>query len=838
MTDVRYALRTLRTSPGFTAVAVLTLAVGIGATTAIYSVVDTILLQPLPFPDSDRLVRIVENFPHPVPGRPLLQRGVTHQEFLDWRTRAKTLADATAVIPMAQRMVRTSDGAAGLWGAMSSANTFALLGTKAMLGRTLGGDDDMNPDVVVLSFHTWQRHFNSDPSIVGKALEFRTGALLAPIPPRLLTVVGVLPADFEFPTGSLDFFTPIVLNPSRPPPSVTMIGRLAPEVSLDVAIQEVNTMGAAIRPPWPATAPALTVPRFEVQRLKDRAMRSLQPALRMLLAAVAVVLMIVCANVANLLLARGTARQRELAVRLAIGATRGRIVRQMLTESLVLAGAGGVLGALFGAAGVGLVKQLATLEAPGIFRLMFGSTILPRGHEVDVDLNVLAIAFSIAAITSVVFGLLPALHLSRTNQLYVMGSRGSGLGRGASRIRAALVVGQLVMATVLLVGAGLLAHSFVKLSTFDKGYDPSNVLAFNLLFPDQYSTSHKAETIETLLTRLRAMPNVRSAGFSRHGVLIGEELTIGTFVPQGRTLDDMRNEKPRTRSVSDGYLTAMGIPLLEGREFEPGDTAAAAPVIVMNRSATRRYFGTASPIGKIVDWHVGKGRAQMTVVGVVEDVRQESAADEVYPEIFVEYRQFMFRLEGWRDLTLRQNEWAIGFLSFALRTTGEPATFVPVVRQVVSAVDPNIGIDAILPMDRLVGSSLARERFYAVILGVFAAVAALLAAIGIYGVLAYAVVQRTQEIGVRMALGARRAQVLALVLRKGLILTAIGVGAGLVAAAAGSRLLEGLLFGITPLDAKTFIAVSLMFAAVAMFASYVPARRATKVDPAVALRTE
>jgi putative ABC transport system permease protein len=838
MTDVRYALRTLRTSPGFTAVAVLTLAVGIGATTAIYSVVDTILLQPLPFADSDRLVRIVENFPHPVPGRPLLQRGVTHQEFLDWRTRAKTLADATAVIPMAQRMVRTSDGAAGLWGAMSSANTFALLGTKAMLGRTLGGDDDMHPDVVVLSFHTWQRHFNSDPSIVGKALEFRTGALLAPIPPRLLTVVGVLPADFEFPTGSLDFFTPIVLNPSRPPPSVTMIGRLAPEVSLDVAIQEVNTMGAAIRPPWPATAPALTVPRFEVQRLKDRAVRSLQPALRVLLAAVAVVLMIVCANVANLLLARGTARQRELAVRLAIGATRGRIVRQMLTESLVLAGAGGVLGALFGAAGVGLVKQLATLEAPGIFRLMFGSTILPRGHEVDVDLNVLAIAFSIAAITSVVFGLLPALHLSRTNQLYAMGSRGSGLGRGDSRIRAALVVGQLVMATVLLVGAGLLAHSFVKLSTFDKGYDPSNVLAFNLLFPDQYSTSHKAETIETLLTRLRAMPNVHSAGFSRHGVLIGEELTIGTFVPQGRTLDDMRNEKPRTRSVSDGYLTAMGVPLLEGREFEPGDTATAPPVIVMNRSAARRYFGTASPVGKIVDWHVGKGRAQMTVVGVVEDLRQESAADEVYPEIFVEYRQFMFLLEGWRDLTLRQNEWAIGFLSFALRTTGEPATFVPVVRQVVSAVDPNIGIDAILPMDRLVGSSLARERFYAVILGVFAAVAALLAAIGIYGVLAYAVVQRTQEIGVRMALGARRAQVLALVLRKGLILTAIGVGAGLVAAAAGSRLLEGLLFGITPLDAKTFIAVSLMFAAVAMFASYVPARRATKVDPAVALRTE
>lgn len=398
--DVRYAIRTLRKSPGFALVAILTLGLGIGATTAIYSVVDTILLQPLPFPDSDRLVRIVENFPHIVPGRPLLQRGITHQEFLDWRGRAKTLSDATAVIAMSQRMVRTPQGAAGLWGAMASGQTFALLHVRAILGRTLVPGDDANPDVVVLSYDTWRRHFNADPGILGTALEFRTGALLAPIPPRLLTVVGVLPADFDFPTGSLDFYTPIVLNPSRPSPSVTMIARLAPDVSLDAAIQEVNAMGAAIRPPWPANATPLAVPRFEVQSLKDQAVRRLRPALRVLLASVVVVLMIVCANVANLLLARGTARQREMAVRLAIGASRGRIVRQMLTECMVLAGAGGVLGALLGAGGVALVKQLATVEAPGIFRLMFGSTILPRGHEVGVDLNVFGIAFVIAAVTS------------------------------------------------------------------------------------------------------------------------------------------------------------------------------------------------------------------------------------------------------------------------------------------------------------------------------------------------------------------------------------------------------------------------------------------------------
>jgi putative ABC transport system permease protein len=836
--DMRYAIRTLRKSPSFTIVAVLTLALGIGATTAIYSVVDTILLQPLPFPDSDRLVRVVENFPHVVPGRPLMQRGITHQEFLDWRARAKTFSDATAVVGMSQRMVRTPNGAAGLWGAMASSNTFALLQVRAMLGRTLVAGDDANPDVVVLSYDTWRRHFNADPSVVGKALEFRTGALLAPIPPRLLTVVGVLPADFEFPTGPLDFYTPIVLDPSKRSPQVTMIARLAPGVSLEAATHEVNLLGAAIRPPWPSNATPLTVPRFEAQSLKDQSVRGLQPALRVLLATVAVVLLIVCANVAHLLLARGTARQREMAVRLAIGASRERLSRQILTECVVLAIAGGTLGALLGAAGITLVKQLATVEAPGIFRLMFGSTILPRAHEVGVDLRVLGIAFSIAAVTSLVFGVLPALHLSRTSQLQVMGSRGGGIGRGESRIRAALVVGQLVMATVLLVGAGLLANSFVKLSTFDKGYDPNNVLAFNLLFPDQYSIARKAETIENLLQRFRRTSNVQSAGFARHGILIGEELFIGTFVPQGRTLEEMRGERIRVRSVSDGYLTAMGVPLLDGRELERGDNANAPPVIVVNRSAARRYFGTTSPVGQVVDWHVSKGYARVRVVGVVEDLRQRSPSDEVFPEIFVDYRQLMHLQEMSGESPQRQNEGAIGFLSFALRTSGDPARTVPVVREVLNAVDPNIGIDAILPMTHLEASSFSRERFYAVMLGVFASVAGLLAAIGIYGVIAYAVIQRTQEIGIRMALGAQRSQVLTLVLRGGLILTSIGVALGLVGAAAGTRFLQGMLFGITPLDPTTFVVVSVMFGLVATVASYLPAQRATTIDPAEALRNE
>jgi putative ABC transport system permease protein len=842
--DVRYAVRTLRRSPSFTIVAVLTLALGIGATTAIYSVVDTILLQPLPFADSDRLVRIVENIPSSVPGRPPVQRGVTYQEFLEWRARSRTLSDAFAV-NIGETVVRTSEGTARLWGGRTSGNTLTTLGTRAMLGRTLDAGDDANPNVVVISFDTWRRLYHSDPGVVGTTLEFRADFNASFTPelerPRLMTVVGVLPDAFELPTGPMDFYTPFVLDASKPSPRVTLLGRLRAGVPPAVALDEANVIGGAIRPPRPANAPPLTMPRFEVQSLKERMVVGLRPALRVLLAAVAVVLLIVCANVANLLLARGTARQREMAVRFAIGASRGRVVRQVLTECLVLALAGGALGAFIGAAGVTLVKRLTSVDAPGIFRLGFGTSILPRGHEVGVDLRMFGIAFGIAAITSLVFGLLPALHVSRTDSLQAIGSRGGSTGRGESRIRAALVVGQLVMATVLLVGAGLLIRSFVKLSTVERGYDPSNVLAFQLVLPTDYSVSRKTDTIEAVLARLRATPNVESAGFTRAGILIGEAITVGTFVPHGHTVDEMRADpmKPLIRAVSYGYLTAVGIRLLDGREFEPADGVTSMPAIVISRTVARRYFGAASPVGQFLDWYVGKGPASpMQVVGVVEDVRNTSPDREANPEIFVEYRQLLTLQQRWGDSTQRQETMAIGFLSFAIRTRSQPASAAPVVAQIVRFVDPNAGIDAMIPMERLVASSVAGPRFYAVLLGVFAGVAGVLAAIGIYGVLAYTVIQRTQEIGIRMALGAQRAQVLALVLRRGVILTTIGIAFGLAAAAAASRLLQGMLFGVTPLDPKTFLAVSLLFGLVATFASYVPARRATHVDPMVALRTE
>lgn len=830
--DAAYAVRSLSRSPGFTAAAVLTLAVGIGATTAIYSVVDTVLLQPLPFPDADRLVRVVEN------ERPRDMPVVSYQEYLEWRSRTTTLSGLAAVTFNPQVMMPTRAGTIRVSGGLVSSNYFEVLGAEAMLGRTLVSGDDANPDVAVLSFDTWQKYFRADTDAIGSVIEFRSGNLAG----RLLTIVGVMPERMEQLGAALDFYTPIVVAPdARPIGLGAMIGRLREGVSLAAAAEEAHVIGNALRPPRPVSAAPLTKPRFEAQNPKDAVVVTLRPALRVLLTAVAVVLLIVCANVANLLLARGTARRREIAVRLAIGASRGRIVRQMFIECVVLALVGGVAGAALGGAGVALVKNLATIEAEGVFRIVFGASILPRANEVGINLRLLGTAFALAAITSVVFGLLPALHLSRTNHLQAMGSRGGGTARRDTRIRTVLVVGQLALATVLLVGAGLLSNSFINLATVEKGYDPAHVLAFQLVLPDEYSTARKEASIEAVLAGVRAMPGVAMAGFAYAGILVGIENTVGSFVPPGRTLDIVakESERPRLKSVSWGYLESVGVRVLDGRVLTAADGATATPVIVVNRTVARRYFSQSSPVGAHMDWHGGRGApVRMHVVGVVDDVRQHSLDREPYAEIFVDYRQLIAIQQGWEAQKRLVDQLAFGFMSFAMRTQGDPIDAIPAVRQLVSRVDPNAGLDAIVPMERLVANSVAKQRFYAVMLGVFAGVAALLAAIGIYGVLAYAVIQRTQEIGVRIALGARRQQILALVLRRGLLLAAVGIGLGLAGAVAATRYLQGMLFGIAPLDGTTFAAVALAFVTVAALASYLPSRRATRVDPMVALRTD
>jgi putative ABC transport system permease protein len=717
---------------------------------------------------------------------------------------------------------------------------FRMLGANAMLGRTFDDADANDPDVAILSFDAWRRHFGSDPEVVGTSIELHPGALMGSFSPRLLTVVGVLPAAFSFPTNTADYYVLLRSPPPGASPRVMMVAQLAEGASLESATDELNALGAASRGPWPVDAPALTATRFELERLQDIAVSEIRPQLGILLGSVVVVLLIVCANVANLLLARGTARHHEIALRLAIGASRGRLVRQMLTECLVLAAAGGALGALLAVAGVTLTKQLATVDAPGIFRLMFGTTILPRAHEVRVDMTTLGLALGLAAATSIVFGLLPALHLSRPRAVSLSGVRGTA-GMARSRTRSVLVVSQLAMATILLVGAGLLIQSFVRLSGNNKGYDATNVVALQLLLPNEYSTARKAEVVDALLARLRQHPSVAAAGFARHGMLIGEALVLGPFVPRGRSLGDVEQGavvRPRVRAVSDGFLTAMNVSFIEGRDFGPNSGENDARVLVINHSTAREWFGSERAVGQVVSWHAEGASVPATVIGVVDDVRQASLAQETFPEIYVEYHQLISQLERHPRAAQRQNELAFGFLSFAIQTTVAPESMLPEIRTTVGVADPHAGIDALLPMARLVEGSVARERFSAVLLSVFASISGVLAALGVYGLLAYVVVQRTAEIGIRMALGAGRASVLRLVLGDGLRLTILGVALGLLGAVALSRSLEAMLFDISPLDLATFVGVGILFGAVATLAAYVPARRATRVDPLVAMRAE
>ena len=848
--DVSYALRSLRKNRAFTAAALLTLSIGIGATTAIFSVVDTVLLRPLPFASSDRIVSITE------PERPRTLPGINYQEFLEWRSRATTLEAMAAHTFNPQVIMATREGTARLTGGVISTNYFEVLGVGAALGRVIGPADEANPDVVVLSNSAWRQYFKSNPEAVGSVVELRGNLGSGPSnlgakpgeSGRLLTVVGVLPEKYDTFGFVFDVYMPMPGMYSRPP-GVTVEARLKQGVTIAEAQEEANVIGNAVRPARPQDAPALTVPRFRVSSMKDDLVDPIRPALRVFLVAVAVVLLIVCANVANLLMARGTARAREIAVRLAIGASRARVMRQILTECLVLAGIGGVLGAALGAAGIGMIKQLATINAQGVFRIVFGGNLLPRLQEVAIDERVLLTAFALSAVASVLFGVLPAWQLSRVSQLQALGNRSSGGSRRDTHARTVLVLSQLVLATVLLVAAGLLINSFISLSRVEKGYDPSNVVAFQLVLPADYATERKAATIESLLAALRNRPEVAHAGFAYAGILLGLQDTVGTFVPPGRTFEEMQAEdapsKPRLKSLSPGYLESMGVPLLSGRYLDERDGTGPFTVII-NRTVARRFFGESNPVGQTVIWRIGQGldtslqrvEAPLEVVGVVEDIRQGRVATPAYAEVFMDYRQVRAIHEQMKFAKGRVEQIAFGFMSFGVKTHGNPDAIIPSIREIVRATDANASIDAISTMEEMVGYSTARQRFYAVLLGIFAAVAAVLAAIGIYGVLAYAVVQRTQEIGVRMALGAERRQVMALILRRGVVVAVIGITIGMIGAFAGARYMQSMLFGIEPRDPGTFAAVALAFGIVAVMASYLPARRATKVDPVVALRVE
>lgn len=858
--DVPYALRAFRRNPGFTLAAVLTIALGVGATSAIFSVVNAILLRPLPYKDSDRLVRIAENvtLPGPQGARPARRIMMTQDEFVEWRTRLTTISHLAAVSGMPMASMSTPEGVVRVTAARVSPMLFDMLGVRPLIGRALLAEDERpGVNVAVLSESAWARFFGSDPSALGRSVVLNN---------TVYSIVGVMPAGFDVPSRDIQMWMPFAVQPGQGRAAFGGHYALLKEnVSIAVATQEVDAIGPDIRrdgqragygvpppPPPPAgatmggpadrsPAQATNAPRFEVVGVKDALVSTVRPALGVLALAAGVVLLIVCANVANLLLARSTARQREIGVRLALGASRGRIVRQILTESTVLSLVGGIGGIVLAVAGVHLVKTLATADTPFLFQLSANLTdgsMLPRLDEIAVDGQVLAFTFGASLLTGLFFGLAPAAYLIRVNYARAIGagawSRSSGGQPGRARVRNVLVVAQLVMATTLLMGAGLLVHSFVKLLNVNTGYDARNVLNLQLVFPEGASGTLRLSLVEEFLSRVKSRPGVQAAGFTNIPPFLALTEYGGLFVPPGVPREQMLEDplRPQSRAVSHDYLPTLGVRLLEGRWLNDADAAGQPNVMLVNRALADRYFGGRSPVGVLVNVFRSTEQPETwEIVGVVDNVSQARLDQDPFPLMYMDVRQMAAR-PG------RMGNPLFGIASIAVRTSGDWTAVAMDARAIMRELDPSAGVDGIATLEHLMSGSLVRPRFYAVLVGILACIAGILAAVGIYGVLAYAVVQRTQEIGIRMALGAERRTLLVFVLRQGLVLTLIGLALGLGGALALTRYLEGMLYGLTPLDAPTYALVAIAFATVAALASYVPARRATKVDPVVALRCE
>ena len=845
--DVRSAFRGFGRAPGPTIVIILTLALGIGGTTAIFSVVNAVLLQPLPYPDSDRLVRIVEKVPSPGNGVPAIRTtSMRHEDFESWRTSA-TMLSHVAASSAVSRTLRTSDGATRLNGAQVSSALFAMLGLAPILGRGLLPDEE-RPDagVVILNESTWRRHFDADLGIVDSTV------LLDGI---AYAVVGVMPAAF----GPEDFWIPYVAAPPRPGvvEAVSVRARLRDGVSIVNASAQANGIGSRLRGTQIVRGGP---PRFEIVRELEEATTHAAPALRMLMLAVGAVLLLVCTNVANLLLARGTRRHEEIAVRRVLGATRGHVVRQVMTESFMLALIGGAVGMAFAYVAVAAVRATAAADLPQRFVQGLGPAVLPRLDEISIDLAAFGFAAVLSVAAAIVFGLWPALRLARTGELR---SQTPSAVRNA-RAGHALGTVQLALAMTLLVAAGLLLRSFVGVASVETGFDPQRTLSFEVVMPGEYAAERRIAAAEQLIARLRAHPQVTSVGYTsapplqpglnlpgRVPVLPPSASIAMDFAPQGTSAEARNEEEDRdrgalrtqTRFVSSGYLQALGARLVEGRWLTGDETAAGGMTALVSRPFAQRYFPGGDAIGSTISMERPFGT--MTIVGVVEDMRLRGLDRPPDRAIFLEPQQLVHAVQAARraQLSFAGDPYILlnvrgPSIAFALRSNGDPLALADEVRAAAREVDAGIAVEHVMLAEDIISGITARPRFYALVLGVFGAIAGLIAVIGIYGVLTYLVAQRTKEIGIRMALGAQRGAVRRLVVRQGGVMTAIGVCVGLTGAAGLSRYLESMLVGVTTLDATTYAGVAAAFAAVAMLAVYLPARRATAVDPLVALRHE
>ncbi|HYY99810.1 MAG TPA: ABC transporter permease [Pyrinomonadaceae bacterium] len=799
--DLRYGARKLRKSPGFALVAVMTLALGIGANTAIFSVVNAVLLRPLPFDQPEQLVRVFGTNAR----RSNFSRPHSYLNFSDLRAQNQTF-EAMAAYTGTTSALSGEEGPEQITGVIASGDIFRVLRTKPLMGRLLEPEDERpgGSNAVVISHGLWQRRFGGDPRVVGRTIR---------LDGREREVVGVTPADFrfEFVTGATDFWTPIDPSVSdyqqRGAIFLEIIGRLKPGVSVEQSNADAGVVASRLSEQYQNSNAGIGVRLAPAQ---EELVGDVRPTLLVLLGAVGFVLLIACANVANLLLARSAGRHREIAVRSALGAWRGRIVRQLLTESLLLAFAGGVLGLVFALWGVKLLS-------------VFVPENVPRFGETDIDLRVLGFTLAASVVTGLLFGIAPALQSSRVdlNEALKEGGRTGTDGLGRRRVRSLLIVSEVALSLVLLVGAGLLIKSFVKLRNTDPGFDAGNTLTASLsLASVRYDADEKiADFYRLLVERVRALPGVVSVGAVTPLPLSDNNMSFSFSVIGQPPQPPGQGQSANARMVTPEYFRAQGIPLRAGRVFTDADKAGAPNVLVVNEAFARRYLPGVEPLGQRL--HIGLNRIEGEIVGVVGDIRGEGLATPGEPEYYVPEATVPF-----------------GDMTLVVRTANDPASLVPALRQAVAEMDKDQPLYDVRTMDSLVARSVARQRFSMTLIGVFAVLAMLLAAVGIFSVMSFLVAQRTHEIGIRMALGARQRDILSMVVRHGVGLTLIGVGVGLAAALALTRLMSGLLYEVSATDPFIYGGITVLLAAVALAACYVPARRATKVDPLIALRYE